>query len=85
MKASNRTPTRSELKEGLRYLNELKSIFMITNSQVFALGKKAKEVLGLASDSHYIRHPANDFKREFKPQFDQKIGKLYSRRLNDIP
>lgn len=76
-KASNRTPTQSELKEGLWYLDALKSIFAIKDSQIFALGKKAKEMLGLTSDSHYIRHPANDFKREFRPQFDLKVGKLY--------
>lgn len=76
-KASNRTPTQSELKEGLRYLEALRSIFAIEDSRVFALGKKAKEMLGLTSDSHYIRHPANDFKREFRSQFNLKIGKLY--------
>lgn len=78
-KASNRTPTQSELKEGLQYLDALRSIFAIEDSRVFALGKKAKEMLGLPDDSHYIRHPANDFKREFRPQFDQKIGKPYGR------
>lgn len=78
-KASNRTPTQSELREGLRYLDALRSIFAIKDSQIFALGKKAKEMLGLTSDSHYIRHPANDFKSEFRPQFDLKIGKLYAR------
>lgn len=76
-KASNRTPTQSELKEGLRYLEMLRAIFAIEDSRVFALGKKAKEMLGLSDDSHYIRHPANDFKREFRSQFNQKIGKPY--------
>lgn len=76
-RASNRTPTQSELKEGLQYLEALRSIFAIDDSRIFALGKKAKEMLGLTGDSHYIRHPANDFKREFRPQFDLKIGKSY--------
>lgn len=79
-KSSNRTPTQSELQEGQQYLEALRSIFAIEDSQVFALGKKAMEILGLTSDSHYIRHPANDFKREFRPQFDLKIGKQYGRR-----
>lgn len=79
-KASNRPPTHSELQEGQRYLEALQSIFEIEDSQVFAVGKKAKEILGFTSDSQYIRHPANDFKREFRPQFDLKIGKQYERR-----
>ena len=81
--ASNRTPAQSELKEGLWYLDALRSIFSIKDSQVFAVGKKAKEILGVTSASHYIRHPANDFKREFRPQFDLKIGKPYGRRPGD--
>lgn len=76
---SNRAPTQSELKEGLGYLNTLKSIFAIENHRVFALGRKAKEMLGLSDDSRCIRHPANDFKKEFRPQFDLKVGKLYGR------
>ena len=76
-KSSNRTPTQSELKEGLQYLEALRSIFAIENSRVFALGKKAKEMLGLTGNSQYIRHPANDFKREFRPQFNLKIGEPY--------
>lgn len=76
-RVSNRTPTQSELKEGLRYLEALRSIFAIEDSRVFALGKKAKDILRLTDDSHYIRHPANDFKREFNLQFNLKIGKPY--------
>lgn len=79
-KASNRTPTQNELQEGRRYLEALRAIFAIEDSQVFALGKKAMEILGFTCDSHYIRHPANDFKREFWPQFDLKIGKQYGHR-----
>lgn len=78
-KLSNRTPTQSELKEGLRYLNTLRSIFAIEDRRVFALGKKAKEMLALSDESNYIRHPANDFKQEFRPQFDLKVGKPYGR------
>ena len=76
-KASNRTPTKSELEEGLKYIGALKMIFQINDSQVFAVGKKAKLLLGLTDDNHCIRHPANDYKGEFRPQFDSKIGKLY--------
>lgn len=76
-RASNRTPTQSELEEGLKYIDALKTIFQINDSQVFAVGKKAKLLLGLTDDNHCIRHPANDYKKEFRPQFDLKIGELY--------
>ena len=78
-RASNRTPTQNELKEGLRYLDALISIFSIKDSQVFAVGKKAQEMLGLTSDCHYIRHPAYDIKQQFRPQFDLKIGQQFGR------
>lgn len=76
-RASNRTPTQRELEEGLKYIDALKTIFQINDSQVFAVGKKAKLLLGLTEDNHCIRHPANDYKKEFRPQFDLKIGQLY--------
>ncbi len=74
---SNRTPTSSELKEGLKYIDELKLIFGIDDSQIFAIGRKAKLLLELTDESHCIRHPANDYKKEFRTQFDLKIGKVY--------
>lgn len=74
--ASNRTPTKSELNEGLKYIDALKNIFGIHDSQIFAVGKKAKLLLGLTDDNHCIRHPANDYKKEFRPQFDSKIGEF---------
>ena len=77
---SNRTPTQTELKEGIKYVHTLTSIFAIEDSQIFTIGKKAKTALGLTDDSHCIRHPANDYKKEFQPQFDLKIGKLYKNR-----
>ena len=52
-------------------------ISSLNDSQVFAVGKKAKLLLGLTEDNHCIRHPANDYKKEFRPQFDLKIGQLY--------
>lgn len=79
---SNRTPTQSELEEGLQYLEALKSVFEIEDSRIFALGKKAKKMLRLIDDSHYIRHPANDFRQEFRPQFNHKIGNTYGHRSN---
>ncbi len=72
--SSNRTPTQTELKEGLAYVRELISIFDIDSTQIFAIGKKAKLMLGLRDDSHYVRHPANDFKKEFYLQFEIKIA-----------
>ena len=79
-RASNRTPTQKELMEGHKYIDALKIIYQIDDSQVFAIGKKAKLLLGLTDDNHCIRHPANDYKKEFRPQFDLKIGKLYLQR-----
>ena len=74
---SNRTPTQVELKEGLVYVRELISIFDIDSTRIFAIGKKSKDMLGLKDNTHCIRHPANDFKKEFHPQFDSKVGKLF--------
>ena len=64
-----------ELQEGIQYVKALISIFTVDDSRIFAVGKKAKSALGLIDDSHYIRHPANDYKKEFQVQFDMKIGK----------
>lgn len=74
--ASNRTPTQSELKQGIEYIQDLISIFNIDKTQIFTIGKKAKLMLDLKDDSCCIRHPANDFKKEFLSQFDSKIGSL---------
>lgn len=75
---SNRTPTQVELKYGLYYVQELISIFNIDTSRVFAIGNKAKSMLGISDESHCIRHPANDFKKEFHAQFDYKIGNFFA-------
>ena len=83
-KNSNRTPNRNEIEEGLEYIYELKDIFEIDNSQIFAVGKKAKSLLEQdrklqIDDSHCIRHPANDYKTEFGQQFEDKIVKYLNR------
>lgn len=83
-KNSNRTPNRNEFEEGLEYIYELKDIFEIDNSQIFAVGKKAKSLLEQdrklqIDDSHCIRHPANDYKAEFGQQFEDKIVKYLNR------
>lgn len=75
--SSNRTPTPAELKEGLLYVKKLISMFEIDSGRIFAIGKKAKLMLELNSDNRCIRHPANDYKKEFNSQFDLKIGKLF--------
>lgn len=82
---SNRPPTQIELCEGIKYVNALISIFAIKESQIFTIGKKAKVALGLTDDNHCIRHPANDYKKEFHPQFELKIGKLYQNRREILP
>lgn len=78
---SNRTPTKAEINEGIKYINALISIFSIKTSQIFAIGKKASSALEFINDNHCIRHPANDFKKEFQPQFESKIGPLYHSRI----
>lgn len=83
-KYSNRTPKSSELRKGLKYINELKEIFKIDDSQIFAVGKKAKSSLEQElklklDDSHCIRHPANDYQEEFGQQFEDKIVKYLNR------
>ena len=77
-KYSNRTPEPNELEEGLEYIYELKKIFEIDKSQIFAIGKKAKSLLEL-DDSHCIRHPANDYKEEFGQQSEDRIVKYLNR------
>lgn len=79
-RASNRTPTQRELKEGLQYIDALKELFRMDDSQVFAVGKKAKLLLGRTDETHCIRHPANDYKKEFRLQFREKIGERYLHR-----
>lgn len=78
---SNRTPTKAEINEGIKYIDALISIFSIKTSQIFAIGKKASSALEFINDNHCIRHPANDFKKEFQPQFESKIGVLYHSRI----
>ena len=75
---SNRTPKSNELKEGIKYIKKLIEIFEIDDSQIFAVGKKAKSLLKL-DDSHCIRHPANDYQKEFGQQFEDKIVKYLNR------
>ena len=82
--SSNRTPTQAELKEGSAYVRELISIFDIDSTRIFAIGKKARSMLDIKDDSRCIRHPANDFKKEFHPQFDSKVGKLFCGRESYI-
>ena len=77
---SNRTPTQRELREGRQYIEALREIFQIDDAQVFAIGRKAQVILGLTDETHCIRHPANDFQKEFRPQFDLKVGELFLHR-----
>lgn len=76
---TNRTPTPAELSEGLDYVHVLMSMFSVDRSNVYAIGKKALMTIDFLDNDHYIRHPANDCRREFPIQFDQKIGRLYGR------
>ena len=78
---SNRTPTQSEIREGIKYIEMLISIFPIQESKIFAIGKKAQTALDFIDNDHVIRHPAYDLKREFPEQFSSKIGALFLDRV----
>ncbi len=78
---SNRTPTQSEIREGIKYIEMLISIFSIQESKIFAIGKKAQTALDFIDNDHVIRHPAYDLKREFPEQFSSKIGALFLDRV----
>ena len=78
---SNRTPTQSEIREGIKYIEMLISIFSIQESKIFAIGKKAQTALDFIDNDHVIRHPAYDLKRKFPEQFSSKIGALFLDRV----
>lgn len=79
---SNRTPTREELEMGSEYIVLLMELFGIKRDCVYAIGKKAKQALNV-DDNHYIRHPSNDYKREFPKSFDEKIGRRFGSMIMD--
>lgn len=62
-------PTPDELEQNLDLLNSFLSLF--EGAKIITVGKTAKnalEILGF-SDFESIRHPSNDFKKEFSLQF----------------
>jgi len=61
---TNRTPTKSELEEGKRFLRNLLQIFEI--KKIIALGRKpASQLTDVAIPNAYVRHPANGGKNLF--------------------
>ena len=61
---ANRTPTKTELEEGKRWLNKLLEIYDI--KKIIALGRKPEsqlEEIGLPFS--YVRHPSNGGKNGF--------------------
>lgn len=54
---TNRTPSEEELIKGLEYIKALKEIFEIDDNNIYAVGRKAQNILGLSKDQ-YIRHPS---------------------------
>lgn len=54
---SNRAPLAKEMKVGKLFVEQLKRIFNIDDENVYAIGRKAQEQLGLSKEQ-YIRHPS---------------------------
>lgn len=54
---SNRAPLAKEIKVGKLFIEQLKRIFNIGDENVYAIGRKAQEQLGLSKEQ-YIRHPS---------------------------
>lgn len=72
---SNRAPTKEEVQEGLEYIKLLMRMFSIQIQQVYAIGKKAASGLEFIDSEHCIRHPSNDYNKQFPGQFDARLGK----------
>ena len=63
-KRANRTPNKSELEIGTKYLIELLGIFQI--DKIIALGRKPEsKIKDLGYNYVYVRHPANGGKNKF--------------------
>ena len=66
-------PTREELEQNLDLLNTFLSLFK--NAKIITVGKTAQNALDILKFKNFesIRHPSNDFKKEFPQQFKKYI------------
>lgn len=66
-------PTEEELKQNLDILNSFLSLYQ--NAKIITVGATAKNALNILKfdDFESIRHPSNDFKKEFSQQFKKYI------------
>ena len=62
-------PTEEELKENLKLLNSFLTLY--SGAKIITIGKTAQNALNILSFNNFesIRHPSNDFKKEFPEQF----------------
>ncbi len=69
------TPTEEELKQNLELLNSFLSLY--EKAKIVTVGKTAQNALQILNftDFKSIRHPSNDFKKEFPKQFSKLFDK----------
>ena len=67
-------PTNEELEQNLSLLNSFLSLYK--NAKIITVGTTAKNALQILNFSNFesIRHPSNDFKKEFPEQFKRYIS-----------
>lgn len=67
-------PTEEELKQNLEILNSF--LLLYDKAKIVAVGKTAQNALRILNfnDFESIRHPSNDFKKEFPEQFKKYLG-----------
>jgi hypothetical protein len=67
------TPTEEELKQNLELLNEFLSLYK--SARIITVGKTAQNALAVLGFNNFdsIRHPSNDFKKEFPEQFKKYL------------
>ena len=67
-------PTQEELEQNLEILNTFLSLY--PNAKIITVGKTAQNALDILrfKDFESIRHPSNDFKKEFPQQFKKYLS-----------
>lgn len=64
---TNRTPSDSELGEGIRYLNMLRGL--VQNAKIITIGLKSHDTLSYFGINHYsVPHPANGGANDYRKQ-----------------
>ena len=67
-------PTEEELKQNLGILNAFLALY--SEAKIITVGRTAQNALQILNFKNFqsIRHPSNDFKKEFPEQFKKCIG-----------